>query len=47
MGDIVKEMMERLPANKISDAGFEGANIMFYTKDREFFLNNNGVIKSY
>ncbi|MBD3313450.1 beta-CASP ribonuclease aCPSF1 [Candidatus Woesearchaeota archaeon] len=45
MADIIKEMMEHLPANKISDAGFEGANIMFYTKDKDFFLNNNGIIK--
>ncbi|MBU0536310.1 MAG: beta-CASP ribonuclease aCPSF1, partial [Nanoarchaeota archaeon] len=45
MGDIIKEMMEHLPANKISDAGFEGANITFYTNDKEFFLNNNGIIK--
>ena len=45
MGDIIKEMTEHLPANKISDAGFEGANITFYTKDKEFFLNNEGVIK--
>ncbi|PIN87180.1 beta-CASP ribonuclease aCPSF1 [Candidatus Woesearchaeota archaeon CG10_big_fil_rev_8_21_14_0_10_44_13] len=45
MGDIIKEMMKYLPEDKISDAGFEGANIMFYTKDKEFFLNNNGVVK--
>ncbi|MCX8147501.1 MAG: MBL fold metallo-hydrolase, partial [Candidatus Woesearchaeota archaeon] len=45
MADIIKEMMMHLPAEKISDAGFEGANIMFYTKDKDFFLNNNGLIK--
>lgn len=45
MGDIIKEMMKFLPEDKISDAGFEGANIMFYTKDRDFFLNNNGIVK--
>ncbi|MFC1755385.1 beta-CASP ribonuclease aCPSF1 [Thermoproteota archaeon] len=46
MADIIKEMMEELPRDKISDAGFEGANIMFYTKEKDFFLNNNGIIKS-
>ncbi len=45
MGDIIKEMMESLPDEKISEAGFEGANIIFYTKERDFFLNNNGTIK--
>src|SRR3989344_1460311 len=46
MADIIKEMLKELPENKVSDAGFEGANIMFYTKDPDFFLDNGGVIKS-
>ncbi|PIZ53160.1 beta-CASP ribonuclease aCPSF1, partial [Candidatus Woesearchaeota archaeon CG_4_10_14_0_2_um_filter_33_10] len=29
----------------ISDACFEGANIVLYTKDKEFFLDNNGLIR--
>src|SRR3989339_1488961 len=45
MGDIIKEILKNLPENKISDVNFEGANIVLYTKDRDFFLNNNGVIK--
>ena len=45
MGDIVKEILKNLPENKISDVNFEGANIVLYTKDKDFFLNNNGVIK--
>ena len=45
MGDILKEILKRLPANKISSAGFEGANIVLYTKDKDFFLDNKGVIK--
>lgn len=45
MGEIIKEILKGLPAEKISDAGFEGANIVLYTKDKEFFLNNNGLIK--
>ncbi|MBD3310444.1 beta-CASP ribonuclease aCPSF1 [Candidatus Woesearchaeota archaeon] len=45
MSDIIKEVMKHLPDDKISDAGFEGANIVLYTKDQDFFLNNNGMIK--
>lgn len=45
MGDIIKEIRALLPEGKISDAAFEGANIVLYTKDREFFLNNEGMIK--
>lgn len=45
MADIIKEILKNLPENKISDVNFEGANIVLYTKDRDFFLNNSGVIK--
>ncbi len=45
MVDIIKEIIKNLPADKISDAGFEGANIVLYTKDKEFFLDNEGMIK--
>ncbi|MDP2750416.1 MAG: MBL fold metallo-hydrolase, partial [Nanoarchaeota archaeon] len=45
MGDIIKEILSQLDESKISDAGFEGANIVLYTKDKEFFLDNEGVIK--
>jgi KH/beta-lactamase-domain protein len=44
--EILKEIQKNLPAGKVSDAGFEGANIVLYTKDKEFFLDNRGVIKS-
>ncbi len=46
MGEIIKEILQDLPADKVSDAGFEGANIMLYTKDKDFFLNNDGLIRS-
>jgi len=48
MADIIKEIMKLLPdkEDKISDAVFEGANIVLYTKDKDFFLNNNGIIKN-
>lgn len=45
MGDIIKEMLEMLPSAKISSAGFEGANIVLYTKDKDFFFDNKGIIK--
>ena len=44
-GNILKEIISRLPAGTVSDSGFEGANIVLYTKDRNFFLDNGGAIK--
>ncbi len=46
MAKILDEVLSKLPENaSISEAGFEGANIVLYTKNKEFFLNNNGYIK--
>lgn len=46
MSEILKEILKYIPdSSKISDAGFEGANIVLYTKDKDFFLDNNGAIK--
>jgi len=45
MADIIKEIIKMLPEGKISDAVFEAANIVLYTKDKEFFLNNEGMIR--
>jgi len=45
MTGIIDEILEKLPKGKISDAVFEGANIVLYTKDKDFFFNNNGMIK--
>ncbi|MFC1742169.1 beta-CASP ribonuclease aCPSF1 [Nanoarchaeota archaeon] len=45
MSAIQKEILKRLPDDKISDVAFEGANIVLYTKDKEFFLDNKGMIK--
>ncbi|MDP7610312.1 MAG: beta-CASP ribonuclease aCPSF1 [Candidatus Woesearchaeota archaeon] len=45
MTDIIKEILKHIPKGKISEACFEGANIVLYTKDEEFFLNNTGIIK--
>ena len=43
--EIIKEILKNLPSEKISEANFEAANIVLYTKDKDFFLNNNGIIK--
>ncbi len=45
MADIIKEITKNLPEEKISAAAFEGANIVLYTKDKGFFLDNEGTIK--
>jgi len=45
MADIIKEILKQLPQDKINDACFEGANIVLYTKDPGFFLDNEGAIK--
>ncbi|MBI3032572.1 beta-CASP ribonuclease aCPSF1 [Candidatus Woesearchaeota archaeon] len=42
---IIKEILKNLPENKISDVAFEGANIVVYTKDKEYLANNEGTIK--
>lgn len=44
--EIIKEILKDIPDGKISDAVFEGANIVLYTKDKEFAKNDNGLIKS-
>ena len=46
MPDILKEVIKVLPEGKISDAAFEGANIVLYTKDKKYFLDNEGTIKA-
>ena len=47
MAGILDEVLSQIPDSKelISDSGFEGANIILYTKDNEFFLDNKGAIK--
>ena len=45
MADILKEIIKLLPERKISEATFEAANIVLYTKDKGYFLDNKGTIK--
>ncbi len=43
---IIDEIKEMLPKDSdIGDISFEGANIVLYTKNKNFFLDNNGTIK--
>jgi len=44
MPDILKDIQKELP-KVISSANFEGANIVLYTHDIDFFKDNNGLIK--
>ncbi len=46
MADILTEILDKIPKNiEISSCAFEGANIIIYTKNKEFFLDNKGVVK--
>jgi hypothetical protein len=46
MADIIKEILKFLPSDKISDASYEGANIVLYTKDSKFFIQEQNLIRS-
>ncbi|MBS3154976.1 beta-CASP ribonuclease aCPSF1 [Candidatus Woesearchaeota archaeon] len=48
MANILDEVMKLLSEKDratISESYFEGANIVLYTKDKTFFLDNNGIIR--
>ena len=45
MADIIKELLKIVPKDKISETAFEGANIVLYTKDKDFFLDNGGIVR--
>ncbi len=45
MADIIKEILKILPSEKISISCYEGANIVLYTKDKKYFLDNQGTIR--
>ncbi len=46
-GDILKQIKEELPPEaNISDVLYEGANIVLYTKNRDFFLDSKDVIRN-
>jgi len=44
--EILDEVLKFIPdKSKVSDTSFEGANIILYTKDKDFFLDSNGILK--
>ena len=46
MTEILSEILKYMPdPKKISDSGFEGANIVLYTKDKDFFLDDKGCVR--
>ncbi|MCA9478403.1 MAG: beta-CASP ribonuclease aCPSF1 [Nanoarchaeota archaeon] len=45
VADIIKEIFKHIPKEDISDAVFEGANIVLYTKDKSFFKDDKGLIR--
>src|SRR3989344_4631233 len=46
MANILDDVMNLIPDKSlISDSAFEGANIILYTKNKEFFLEGGNVIK--
>jgi len=45
MSEIINEILKHLPKGKINDAVFEGANIVLYTKNKDFFLDDKGIVK--
>ncbi|MBM3234198.1 beta-CASP ribonuclease aCPSF1 [Candidatus Pacearchaeota archaeon] len=44
--DILKNILDDLPKNTVSSAGFEGANIVLYTDNEKFFLEGESRIKA-
>ncbi len=46
MTKILDEILSEIPQGKISDAVFEGANIVLYTKDKDFFMHETDLIRS-
>ncbi len=45
MVQILDDILKELPKGSVSDSVFEGANIILYTKDKEFFLTKGDVIR--
>ena len=46
MANILKEIIKTLPTGNIDDSALEGANIVLYTKNKEYFKDNQGTIRA-
>jgi uncharacterized protein len=45
MSEILKKVLEHMPEDLITDAGYEAANIVLYTKDKRFFLESGDLVR--
>ncbi len=45
MADIIKNILSKLPKGVVTDAIYEGANIVLYTKDANFFRDSEQFIR--
>ena len=46
MAKIIEQVKDMLPRDAdVTNISFEGANIVMYSKNKEFFLDNRGAIK--
>ncbi len=45
LNKISKEILKQIPENKVSEIAFEGANIVLYTKEKDFFLDGGDSVK--
>ena len=45
MFNIKKEVKKHLPDGKVDEIAFEGANIILYSKDKDFCIGNEDLIK--
>ena len=46
VADIIKEIFKIVPKEKITDAVFEGANIVLYTKNTDFLKDDAGIVRA-
>ncbi len=46
VAEIIKEIFKIVPKDKISDAVFEGANIVLYTKNIDFLKDDGGIVRA-
>lgn len=47
MADILQEILAALPQEaEVTSCSYEGANIIIYTKSKDFFLDNKGTIRA-
>jgi KH/beta-lactamase-domain protein len=44
--EIIKEILKHIPDGKVSDVAFEGANIVLYTKDKDYLFNDKGTVRA-